>query len=74
MKVQPKTEKKMNLTSYERIFIMDHEETSLIRFREVFHKIQLKISFYNPRRKVCLMGFDERKSWKFGKKMFCVFF
>ena len=47
MKIWPKT-KKMNLTSYERILILDHEETSLIRFWDVFHEIQLKISFYNP--------------------------
>ena len=47
MKIWPKTEK-MNLTSYDKIFILDHEETSLIWFRDVFHEIWLKMSFYNP--------------------------
>ena len=47
MKIRPKTEK-LNLTSYDRIFILDHEETSLIWFRDVFHEIRLKIIFYNP--------------------------
>ena len=47
MKIRPKTEK-LNLTSYDRIFILDHEETILIRFRDVFHEIWLKISFCNP--------------------------
>ena len=47
MKIWPKTEI-VNLTSYDRIFIFDHEEPSLIWFRDVFHEIRLKISFYNP--------------------------
>ena len=47
MKIGPKT-KKMNLISYDRIFILDHEETSLILFQYAFHEIWLKISFYNP--------------------------
>ena len=64
--------KKLNLTSYNRIFILDHEETSLIRFRDVFHDIQLKIIFNSPWWKVCLMGFDERKSLKFDERMLCV--
>jgi hypothetical protein len=38
MKIRPKTEK-MNFTSYEWIFILDHEETSPVRFRDVFHEI-----------------------------------
>ena len=63
MKIQPKTEK-MNLTSYERIFILDHEETSLIRFWDVFYDIWLKISFYNLWWKVCLMEFTERKHFE----------
>ena len=67
MKIWPKIEK-MNLTSYERISILDHEETNLILLRDVFHEIRLKISFYNPRWKVCLMGFDERKRLKFSEK------
>ena len=46
MEIQPKTEK-MNLTSYERIFILDHEETSPIQLQDVFHDIRLKISFHN---------------------------
>ena len=61
MKIRPKTEK-INLTSYERILILDHEETSPIRFWDVFHEIRPKISFHNPRWKVGLMGFDEWKS------------
>ena len=48
MKIWPKTEK-LNMTSYDRIFIQDHEETCLIRFRDVFHEIQLIIGFYNSR-------------------------
>ena len=47
MKIRWKNEK-INLTSYERIFILDHEETTLIQFWDVFHEIWLKISFYNP--------------------------
>ena len=39
--------KKINLTSYESILILYHEETSPIRFWYVFHEIRLKISFYN---------------------------
>jgi hypothetical protein len=48
MKIQPKTEK-LNITSYDRIFILDYEETCLIQFQDVFHEIRLKISFYNLR-------------------------
>ena len=46
MKIRPKS-KKMNLTSYDRILILDHEKISLIRFQDVFHEIWLKISFNN---------------------------
>ena len=46
MKIQPKTEK-LNMTWYDRILILDHEETSFIQFWDVFYEIQLKISFYN---------------------------
>ena len=46
MKIRPKT-KKINLTSCESMFILDHEETSLIQFRYVFHEIWMKIIFYN---------------------------
>jgi hypothetical protein len=71
MKIRTKIEK-MNLTSYDRIFILDHEETSLIWFRDIFHDIRLKISFYNLWWKMCLTGFDERKSLKFDERMLCV--
>ena len=47
MKIWPKT-KILNLTLYDRIFIMYNEETSLIRFWDEFHEIRLKIIFYNP--------------------------
>ena len=67
MKIRPKTEK-INLTSYERILILDHEETSHIRFWDVFHEIRSKISFHNPRWKVSLMTFDERKKLEVGWK------
>ena len=71
MKIQPKNEK-LNLTSYDRIFILDHEETSPIRLRDVIHDIWLKISFSIRDEKVCLMGFDERKSLKFDERMLFV--
>ena len=41
MKIRPKT-RKMNMTSYDRIFILDHEETCLIRFRDVFMRFSWK--------------------------------
>ena len=63
---------KLNLTSYDRIFILDHEETNLIRFLDVFNEMWLKLSFYNPWWKSCLMGFDERKSLKFDERIPCV--
>ena len=71
MKIWPKIEN-LNMTSYDRIFILDHEETCLIRLWDVFHEIRVKIIFYNPWWKVCLMGFDERKSLKFDERMPCV--
>ena len=40
--------KKINLTSYEMILILDHEETSPVRFWDVFHEIRSNISFHNP--------------------------
>ena len=46
MKIRPKTEK-INLTSFERILILENEETSPIRFGCVFHKIWLKIVFFH---------------------------
>ena len=46
MKIRQKIEK-LNLTSYDRIFILDHEETCLIQFWDVFHEIWLKMFFYN---------------------------
>ena len=71
MKIQPKTEK-MNLTSYERIFILDHEETSHIRFWDVFHEFDRKYVFTIHDEKVCLMRFDERKVRILVKKIFYV--
>ena len=63
MKIRPKTEK-LNLTSYDRIFILDHEETSLIPFRDVFHEIWLKISFYNPWWKIVSHGVQWKKKFE----------
>ena len=71
MKIWPKTEK-MNLTSYERIFILDHEERSLIQFQDVFHEIRLKISFYNPRWKNLSHGVRWKKKLEVWWKMTCV--
>ena len=53
MKIQPKTEK-LNMTSYDRIFILDHEETCLIQFQDVFHEIQVKIFFLQSVMKKCV--------------------
>ena len=50
MKIRPKT-KKLKLNSYDKIFISDHEKTTLIQFQDVFHEIWLKINFYNSWRK-----------------------
>ena len=69
MKIQPETEK-MNLTAYERIFILDHEETSLVKFKDVFHEIWSKIIFTIHEEKVCVMGFDERKVSSLVKQCF----
>ena len=63
MKIRPKT-KKLNMTSYDRIFILDHEETSLIRFWDVFHEIRLKISFYNPWWKSLSHGVQWKKKFE----------
>ena len=41
MKIRPKT-KILNMTSYDRIFILDHEETCLIRFWYVFMRFNWK--------------------------------
>ena len=63
MKNQTKTEK-LNMTSYDRIFIMGHEETCLIRFRDVFHEIRVKIFFYNPWWKSVSHGFRIKKKFE----------
>ena len=72
MKIRPKTEK-MNFTSYEIILILDHEETSPIRFWDVFHEIWSKISFHNPRWKGLSHGVRWKKSWILVKKCFFYF-
>ena len=72
MKIWPKTEK-LNLTSYERIYILDHEETSLIRFRDVFHEFRLKLSFYNPRWKSLPHGVWWKKKLEVWWKKWFVF-
>ena len=67
-KIRPKTEK-LNMTSYDKIFIMDHEETSLIQFRDVFHEIWLKTSFYNLWWKKCVSwGSMRKKVWSLMKE------
>ncbi|CAF4321246.1 unnamed protein product, partial [Adineta steineri] len=47
MQIQPKTEK-INLTSYEIILLLDHNETHPIQFGDVFHEFRSKISFSQP--------------------------
>ena len=72
MKIRPKTEK-LDMTSYDRIFILDHEETCLIRFRDVFHEIWLKISFYNPWWKSVSHGVQWKKKFQVSwKNVFCL--
>ena len=44
MKIWPKTEK-MNMASYDKIFMHDHEETWFIRFWDFFHEIRVKKCF-----------------------------
>ena len=68
MKIRPKT-KKLNLTSYERILILDNEKTSLIGFWDVFHEIRLKMSFYNLWRKSLSHGV-RKKVWSLVNKCF----
>ena len=63
MKIRPKIEK-LNMASYDDIFIQDHEETCFIWFWDIFHLIREKISFFKSWWKVCLMEFDERKSFE----------
>ena len=72
MKMRQKLEN-INLSSYERISLLDHNEISPIQFRWVFHEIQSKISFSQSRWKISLMRFDGWKSWKLdGKMLLCV--
>ena len=65
MKIQPKLEK-FNLSSYEMILLLDHNETSPIRFRWVFYEIQSKIVFSQSRWKLSLIGFDGWKKLEVG--------
>ena len=64
MKMQPKLEK-INLSSYERISLLDYNETSPIRSRDIFHDIRSKISFHNHDEKLVLRGSMNEKvtSW-----------
>jgi hypothetical protein len=52
------------MASYDEIFIQDHDETYLIQFWDVFHEIWVKMSFAICGEKVCLMEFNERKSFE----------
>ena len=69
--IQPKTEK-LNMTSYDRIFIQDHEETCLIWFWYVFHEIWVKMCFCNPWWKSVSHGIRWRKRFEVMERMFCV--
>ena len=65
--MRPKLEK-INLSSYKRISLLDHNETSAIWFGWVFHEIRSKISFSQSRWKISLMELDEWKSLKLSVK------
>jgi hypothetical protein len=67
MKIRLKLEK-INLSSLERISLLDNNETSPIWFVCVFHKIWSQIVFLQSWWKVSLMRFDEWKSWKLGER------
>ena len=68
MKMRPKLEK-INLSSYERISLIDNNQTSPIWFGCVFHEIWPNFFCSQSRWKVSLMRFDEWKSWKLGERM-----
>ena len=48
VKIRPES-KKMNMASYDEIFMQDHEETCFNRFQDVIHEIRVKMCFCNPR-------------------------
>ena len=55
MKIRPKTEK-TNMSSYEMILLLNHNETSPIRFRWVIHEFRSKISFSEYNEKLVSWG------------------
>ena len=71
MKIRPKTEK-MNLTSYERILLLDHEETSPIQFGYVFHDIWSKLVFTIHDEKLVSWGSMNEKFRSWVEECFCV--